>query len=770
MAGRLVALTGRQMPRLLKPHWLVTITGPLFLANLLCAGEPLPMLGFQADSAREQRALEVRFDALLSRDNLRVWMKRMSARPHHTGSPHGKENAGFMASLLREWGYETAIEEFRVLFPTPKVRILEMTAPTRFKASLDEPKLKGDTTSAATKERLPPYNVYSVDGDVSGPLVYVNYGVPADYEVLARHGVDVTGKIVIARYGGSWRGIKPKVAAEHGAIGCLIYSDPRDDGYFQGDVYPKGAWRSEQGAQRGSVADMPLYPGDPLTPGVGATAGAKRLPIDEAATLTRIPVLPISYADALPLLRALGGPVAPEPWRGALPITYHLGPGPAVVHLKLEFDWKLAPAYDVIARLPGSERPEQWVIRGNHHDAWVFGAGDPLSGTVAVLEEARAVAELVKQGWKPKRTILYALWDAEEPGLLGSTEWVETHAAELDRHAVLYINGDMNGRGYLRVGGSHTLERFVNEIARDVIDPQKNVPVADRLRAYRRVHGESVERGEAGKRSDLRISALGSGSDYTPFLQHLGIASLDIRYGGEDAGGSYHSIYDSYDYYLRFGDPGFEYGIALVQTAGRATLRSASADTLPFEFVGFAETVAGYVKEVTRLADDLRRETALANQLIERGTLALVADPARTYVPPQLKPPVPPIDFARLNKALSRLQESARQYEQAAKPAAGKGRLTAQVQQQLDAALMRTERMLIRPEGLPRRPWYRHFIYAPGFYTGYGVKTLPGVREAIEQRHWVEAAEQIGFAAEILENMAAQIDRAKAVWADAAGH
>ncbi|MGH7972152.1 MAG: M28 family peptidase, partial [Limisphaerales bacterium] len=425
------------------------------------------------------------------------------------------------------------------------------TEPAEYKATLAEPALKEDSTSGQTDEQLPVYNAYSKDGDVTAQLVYVNYGRPADYDGLAEHGIDVRGKIVIARYGACWRGIKPKVAAEHGAIGCLIYSDPRDDGYFQGDPYPKGAWRSDQGAQRGSVCDMPLYPGDPLTPGVGSTKDAKRLPLDEAPSLAKIPVLPISYADATPLLRALEGPVAPEDWRGALPFTYHLGPGPAKVHLKLEFNWPQAPLYDVIARMPGTSRPDEWVIRGNHQDAWVCGADDPLSGTVALMEEARAVAALSAQGWKPRRTIIYTVWDGEEPGLLGSTEWAETHADELRQHAAAYINSDSNGRGFLEVAGSHTLEKFVNEVAREVEDPETKLSVARRLRDHRIVNASVSDRHEIRDRHDLRIGALGSGSDYTPFLQHLGVASLDLGYGGEDNGGSYHSIYDSFDHYTR---------------------------------------------------------------------------------------------------------------------------------------------------------------------------------------------------------------------------
>jgi len=722
-----------------------------------------PLLGFSraATNARE-RELEARFDSLLRRENLREWMRRMSARPHHVGSPFGRENAEFIAGQFRSWGYETNIEEFQVLFPTPRTRLLEMTAPEPFTARLTEPPVTGDATSSQTTEGLPIYNAYSRDGDVTGQLVYVNYGLPRDYDQLAERGIDVRGKIVIARYGGSWRGIKPKVAAERGAIGCLIYSDPRDDGYYQGDVYPRGAWRNESGAQRGSVADMPLFPGDPLTPGVGATPDARRLTREEAPTITRIPVLPISYGDALPLLRQLGGPVAPQEWRGALPLTYHTGPGPAIVHLRLEFDWRIVTAYDVIARLQGSERPDQWVVRGNHHDAWVFGADDPLSGMVALMEEARAVGELARSGQRPRRTIIYAAWDAEEPGLLGSTEWVEAHAEELRRHAAIYINSDSNGRGFLSVGGSHTLERFVNEIARDVIDPQRKISVAERLRALRMARGGSAdERREARERADLRIGALGSGSDYTPFLQHLGIASLNIGYGGEDGGGSYHSNYDSFEHFTRFGDPNFDYGIALAQTGGRAVLRFANADVLPFEFMNLSETVERYIREISRLPDDMREETRQRTSLIEERRLEIIADPTETFVVPKPDAPVPYLNFAPLQNSLLRLQESARNYDAATRElTASRRELPVAVLRALDGVLIGTERAMTSSEGLPRRPWFRHQIYAPGFYTGYGVKTLPGVREAIEQRNWQEAGAQIETVAQMIRRLAGQIDRA----------
>jgi N-acetylated-alpha-linked acidic dipeptidase len=735
----------------------------LGVAVLLSAAPPdeKPLLGFSGVRADDERALEGKLDTLVRKENLRDGMKRLSARPHHLGSAYDKVNAEFIAAQFKAWGYETAIEEFQVLFPTPKTRVLELLSPEPFKAALAEPALAEDATSGQTDEQLPVYNAYSIDGDVSGELVYVNYGVPKDYEELEHRGISVKGKIVIARYFGSWRGIKPKVAAEHGAVGCIIYSDPRDDGYFQGDVYPKGAFRSSRGAQRGSVMDMPLYPGDPLTPGVGATPDAKRLPIQEAATLTKIPVLPISSEDALPLLRAIGGAVAPEAWRGALPLTYHLGPGPAKARLKLEFDWKQVPTYDVIARMAGSELPDQWIVRGNHHDAWVNGAADPVSGMVAVMEEARVLSELAKSGWRPRRTIIYCAWDGEEEGLLGSTEWGETHAAELKEHVAVYINSDGNGRGFLQAGCSHPLEKLVHQAARDVVDPQKKISVAERLRAWRLTRGSVDEQRDARERTDLRLGALGSGSDYTVFLDHLGIASLDVGFSGEDRGGAYHSIYDSFDHYSRFGDPDFVYGEALVQTAGRLVLRLANAETLPFDFSASADAIGVYAREVIKLADDLREETERHNALVRDGRYEAAADPREPGVPATPRPPVPHLNFAPLQNAVDRLQQSARENDRSRRDLEKSGKtLAAEAAKALDGVVLKSERALTVPGGLPRRPWFKHSIYAPGFYTGYGVKTLPGVREAIEERKWEEAAAQMDVVAAALTRFASEIDRA----------
>ena len=713
-----------------------------------------PILGFSTAGSEKQRALESEFERHLTPENLRTWMKKMSSRPHHVGSAFTGEKVQYMADLFESWGYDVEIEEFTVLFPTPKVRVVEMVAPITFKARLALPELPADISAQVKKEILPGYNAYSADGDVTAELVFVNQGIPRDYEDLERMGIDVAGKIVIARYGGSWRGIKPKVAAEHGAIGCILYSDPEDDGYLRGDVYPEGSFRPGKGVQRGSVADMPFYPGDPLTPGVGSKPETERYEISASPTLMKIPVLPISYDDALPLLEALGGPVAPGRWRGGLPITYHVGPGPAKVHLKLEFDWKLETAYNVVAKMEGSEFPDQWVMRGNHHDAWVFGAADPISGMVSLMEEARAIGELTKSGWRPRRTIVYAGWDAEEPGLLGSTEWVEYHAAELRDKLAIYINTDSNGRGFWNAGGSHSLERFINEVGQDVVDPQTGVSVAARTRALRELRGDA----DAQNRKDLRISPLGSGSDYTPFLQHLGIASLHMGFGGENAGGAYHSAFDAFDHYVRFGDPDFTYGTTLANVTGRTVLRFANADVLPFSFSNYVDNVKKYADEVMKLADSMRDETEKENLKIKNGAYTLTADPKKTFVPPTPKDPVPYFNFAPLQNALAQLESTAKKYD-AALMEKGEG-IDSEMKEKLNELLMGVEQLMTREQGLPRRPWFKHQIYAPGFYTGYGVKTLPGIREALEQRNWKEASDQIGIVASTIERVADAINKA----------
>ncbi len=732
---------------------------------ILAAGSQAPqpegrLAGYSADGSRTERDWEQKFRVIPKAENMRQYDQRLSARPHNVGSPYDQDNAQWLLSTYKSWGLDAHIETFDVLFPTPKQRLVEMVEPVKFTAKLQEPTVPVDPTSDQHAEQLPTYNAYSADGDVTAPLVYVNYGIPDDYEKLERLGVSVKGAIVIARYGASWRGIKPKVAAEHGAVGCLIYSDPRDDGYFQGDVFPKGAWRPKDGVQRGSVMDMPTYPGDPLTPGVGATPDAKRLPLSEVKTLTKIPVLPISYADAQPLLENLTGPVAPQEWRGALGITYHIGPGPAKVHLIVKSNWDRKPVNDVIVKIPGSTYPDEWIVRGNHQDAWVNGAQDPISGLVAEMEELRAYSELLKAGWKPKRTIIYGAWDGEEPGLLGSTEWAETHAQELQQHAVAYINTDSNSRGYLGMQGSHTLEQFINDVAKDITDPEKNISVwkrAELLRIQRAK--EPKDRDELRKTGVLHMDALGSGSDYTVFIDHLGIASVNLGYGGEGGGGIYHSIYDDFYWYTHFDDTDFVYGRALAQTAGTTVMRLASADLLPYNFASFSGTIRRYVEELQKLATSKRDEIVERNREIDEGLFTATADPRKPYVPPS-KEPVPPfLNFAPMQNGLEVLTRAADRYQAAFQKwqAGGAANVTA-----VNAKLLQSERALTSPDGLPNRPWFKHQIYAPGYYTGYGVKTIPAVREAIEQKQWQEADSQIVRVSKILENEANVINDAAA--------
>jgi N-acetylated-alpha-linked acidic dipeptidase len=719
-----------------------------------------PLTGFARENSQSQRQWEQKFRALPDPAKIKANMQRLAARPHHVGSPYDKENAEWMLNTFKQWGLDAHIETFDVLFPTPKQRLVELVAPKKFTAKLEEPAIPEDPTSSQKAEQLPTYNAYSIDGDVTGPLVYVNYGIPDDYDRLARLGIDVKGAIVIARYGGSWRGIKPKVAAEHGAIGCLIYSDPNDDGYFEGDVFPGGPYRNSNGVQRGSVADMPLYPGDPLTPGIGATADAKRLSVAEAKTITKIPVLPISYADAQPLLAELSGPTAPEEWRGSLPLTYHIGPGAAKVHLVIKSNWDRKPINDVIVTIPGSQYPEQWVIRGNHHDAWVNGAQDPVSGMSAEMEELRGYAELLKQGWRPKRTIIYAAWDGEEPGLLGSTEWAEAYAAELQQKAVAYINSDSNSRGYLGIGGTHSLETFINDVARDITDPEKNMPVWQRLKLYNLSRAKTdEERKDIRSRSQLRINAMGSGSDYTAFVDHLGIASLNLGYGGEGGGGIYHSIYDDFYWYSHFDDSEFVYGRALAQTAGTAVIRLADADVIPFDYSGMTETISRYVDELEKLAKKKHDDAVERNHQLDEGVFSATADPRKKSVPPPREQVGPYLNFAPLHNGLETLRASTDRYQQAfAKAQQDVAALTRAAA--VNTRLMQTERAFLLPEGLPDRDWFKNQIYAPGFYTGYGVKTIPSVREAIEQGKWPLAEVSIEKVAKVLQNEAAAIDAA----------
>lgn len=729
----------------------------LLATTSLCAqAQQKTLMGFTPQNSAKQLQTEQAFDQSISPSRIGETLKELAAVPHHIGSTGGKAVADKILAKLKAYGFDAKLQPYKVLFPTPKTRLLEMTGPTKYTAILKEKVVPEDEYSGQAGQ-LPTYNAWSADGDVTGQLVFVNYGLPEDYETLAAMGIDVKGKIVIAKYGKSWRGIKPKLAYEHGAIGCLIYSDPKDDGYVAGDVYPKGAYKNETGVQRGSVMDMVLYPGDPLTPGVGATEKATRLDRKDATTILKIPVLPISYQDAEPLLKALEGPVAPADWRGGLPITYHVGPGASTVHLKLEFNWDMVTAYNVIGMIKGSTYPDQWVLRGNHHDGWVNGADDPLSGQSALLDEAKAIGDLLKTGWKPKRTIVYCAWDGEEPGLLGSTEFAEDHEKELQQKAVVYINTDDSSRGFLSAGGSHALENFMGQVAESVMDPETKVTVAERKKANDLVNATSVKaRQEIMARKYDKLSALGSGSDFSSFLQHLGVPALNLGYGGEAGGGDYHSINDTYTHYTRFKDPGFVYGAVLAKTTGHIVLRMANADVLPFDFRSLSATLSGYGKELAELANIMRETTAMQNQLVKNNAYKLAADPTKKLATPTAKAEVTAIDFTTLTASLDALKASADKLAI---------KLSTATESKIDKkafneTIYKAEQQLLSTNGLPRRPWYKHSIYAPGFYTGYGVKTMPGIREAIEERNWTEADEQIKAVSATINALAAYLDKA----------
>ena len=746
-------------------RWSRTLLLPAAAILAVCltptgAGEETPLEGYSAANSRTEREWEGKFRALPDSKILRANMERLSARPHNVGTAYDKDNAEWILGRFKEWGWDAHIENFDVLYPTPKRRVVELTAPSRFTAKLEEPDVAADPTSSQKKEQLPTYHIYSADGDVTAPLVYVNYGGVEDYEELERLGISVKGAIVIVRYGRNWRGIKPKLASDHGAVGCLIYSDPRDDGYFQDNVFPNGPMRPADGVQRGSVEDFPSsFPGDPLYFDRGDPS-APRYTAANAPGITKIPVLPISYGDAQPLLAALGGPMAPSDWRGALPIPYHVGPGPAQVHLVVQSDWGLKTLYNVIARISGASEPDEWIVRGNHHDAWVNGADDPISGQSALLEEARAMGELLKQGWRPKRTILYCAWDGEEPGLLGSTAWGEAHGKELQQHAVAYFNSDNTSRGLLLMSGSHVLEHFLNGVAREVEDPETKLSVQERRRLSLIGNAHTpAERAEIRSRSDVRLQALGSGSDYTVFIDRLGVASSDLRFGGETQGGVYHSIYDDFYWYTHFSDTEFVYGRALAQTIGTVVMRLADADLLPFDFAGLADAVRAYTKECEDLLKKEQEDTRERNLELREGVFRATNDPRRPVRPPKEQEAVPYLNFAPLDNAVDALTHSAEHYRRAViRASAGSLFGSAEALRPINAELRASEQHLLDAAGLPHRPWYRHMIYAPGLYTGYGVKTLPGVREGIEQRQWQEAESEIARLGNLLTADAAYIE------------
>ena len=721
--------------------------------------------GYTPQSAAAEHDWEARYRKLPDPEKAREYMQYLTAHPHWVGSPYGKTYPEWIQSHLIAWGLAAKIETFSVLFPSPKERALELLGPEPFRAKLAEPPVKGDPTSFQSTEQLPTYNAYGADGDVTAPAVYVNYGLPSDYETLARMGISVKGAIAIARYGKCWRGVKVTVAREHGALGCLLYSDPADDGYATNAGFPRGPARSPDSVQRGGVTEN-HYQGDPLTPGGPSIPGAPRIKREAADTIQKIPVLPISYADAQPFLEHLDGPIAPPAWRGALPITYRIGPGTTKVHLKVTSDWEQKNVYDVIASIPGSVHPNEWILRGNHHDAWTYGAFDPISGVASLMEEARSLATLMKQGWRPKRTVVLCFWDGEEPANLGSTEWVEAHAEELKQHGAAYINTDASLRGVLGIEGSDALAPFIAEVADDVPDPEMPVSVGRRKYLTDIAEAESPElraRIRATKR--LHIDPAGDGSDYAAFIDLLGIPTLDISFSNSISRGMYHSIYDDFTWYSRFGDPHFVYNQALAQLIGSAVMRLADADLLPFDFQALSDAIARYAAHARQMVEEKRKQITERNRESDEGVFNVVEDSSGQRLlaaPAQAKPPE--IDFDPLDREIDKLRKNALVYkERSLASLAGNNPATSPLLDSLNALLLQAGARLTDEAGLPRRFWYKNQIYAPGEYTGYAANPLPGITDAIERADWVEAEGQMKKVVAAVERETALLESANAL-------
>ena len=685
-----------------------------------------PLFGFH-NSAGET-ALESRFlavpDPKLAEEHLRI----LTQAPHMAGTPEDKATADYVAQKFREAGLETELVEYRVWMNYPAEISVDVTAPEG--VSMHGPtreRVNGDPYQDDPRVVMP-FNSMSPSGDVEAEVVYANYGSPADFQKLEQMKIDVRGKIVLVRYGQNFRGVKAFVAQEHGAAGVLIYSDPADDGWRQGDKYPQGPWRPDTGVQRGSIGYMFQYPGDPTTPGIASVPSleeSKRTPPEKAAQLPRIPTTPLSYADAWPILEHLGGPDSPREWQGSLPFTYHVGPGPTKVKMHLKQDYQFRTIWDVIGRVRGSELPDEWVVAGNHRDAWVYGAVDPNSGTAAMLESVHGIGELLKSGWKPKRTIVFGSWDGEEEGLIGSTEWGEQHETEL-ANAVAYFNMDVAVSGS-KFGASSvpTLKQFIREVTKVVPSPKGGM-LYDEWRRSSQSGAEAERRPTqdigstdrvpaAAGRADVPVGDLGSGSDYTVFLQHLGVPSSDVSSSGSY--GVYHSVFDNFNWFKKFGDPDFTYEREMARVFGLEVIRMSDVDVLPYDYEEYGKEIGAYVEAARRKSDT-----------VFGGQAPSFAEAIRAAH-----------QFEQAGVKIRRKQEN---------PGDGSSRL--------NQALRSAERALLIPEGLPNRPWFRHAIYAPGQYTGYAAVVIPGVNEALDKRDLERTRKQITLLAAAL-NRAARV-------------
>ena len=666
-----------------------------------------PLDGFSANTSATQRRWEELFRSVPAPKSAREHLRRLTLEPHIAGTKEDYATAVYVRDQMKSYGLNAELKEYNVWLPYPKTTpIVELITQRRQRLSVTEAIVPGDPTSSNPKI-TPLFNGYSASGDVTGPLVYANYGLPGDYEELKKVGVDVKGKIVIVRYGNSFRGVKAKVAEDNGAVGCIIYSDPADDGYMQGDVYPKGPWRPVASGQRGSVQYLFDYPGDPLTPGKPSIPGVPRLKPEEATDLTKIPVQPIAYDVAKTLISPLRGPVRPKGFQGGLPLAYHVGGTPDVkVHLKTDMDYKVRTIWDVVARIEGNQERDRWVVMGNHRDAWVFGAVDPNSGSSAMLEVARGFGDLLKQGWTPKRTIILCSWDAEEYGLIGSTEWAEENADDLREKAVAYLNVDVAvSGGNFGASSVPSLWKAIRDVTRDVKDPKTGKTIYQQWQEKAR-EGRSIN--EPANGGEARIGALGSGSDYTPFLQHLGVPSTDMGFGGDY--GVYHSSYDSFYWMDHFGDPGFVYHVAAAQIWGTLALRLADADALPFDYTDYATQIREFFAEALRLAKQKNLDTSFDDRSMNAALE----------------------DFA---KECSRVEKN-RQEAVTTKANSAKLKL-------INDALIGVEREFIDERGLRGRPWYKHEIYAPGIYTGYAAQPLTDFRQAIDDRNSANTKESL---------------------------
>jgi len=671
--------------------------------------------GFFADSSATQRRWEEQFRAVPAPKSAREHLRRLTLEPHIAGTKEDYATAIYVRDQLRSYGLNAELKEYDVWLPYPNTpSIVELITNRTQRLSVTEAVVPGDPTSSNPKI-TPLFNGYSASGDVTGPLVYANYGLPGDYEDLKKVGVDVTGKIVIVRYGNSFRGVKAKVAQDHGAIGCIIYSDPADDGYMQGDVYPKGPWRPVASGQRGSVQYLFDYPGDPLTPGKPSIAGVPRLKPEEATDLTKIPVQPIAYDVARTLISPLRGPVRPKGFQGGLPLAYHVGGTPDVkVRLKTDMDYKQRTIWDVVARIDGSQDKDRWVVLGNHRDAWVFGAVDPNSGTASMLEVGRGYGELLKKGWSPKRTIILCSWDAEEYGLIGSTEWAEENADELREKAVAYLNVDVAvSGGNFGAYSVPSLWKLIRDVTRDVKDPKTGKSIYQQWQDHAK---ENRPTNDTADKSEARIEALGSGSDYTPFLQHLGVPSTDMGFNGDY--GVYHSAYDSFYWMDHFGDPGFVYHAATAQLWGTLAMRLADADALPFDYTDYATQIRDFFTEALKLAKQHKLEASLNTQSFLDTVDAFTKEATR-------------IEALR-RKAIAENANSVRL-------------------RSINDLLIHIEREFTDERGLRGRSWYKHQIYAPGVYTGYAAQPLTDFRQAIDDRNSTNAKESLERIAEAIK-------------------